>query len=288
MADQASADLFLPAHKKQWFRNDRFGMFIHWGLYSRPARHEWVKNREEIDDPGYQKYFEHFDPDLYDPKEWARRAQAAGMKYVVLTTKHHEGFCLWDSKATDYKATNTPYGKDLLGPFVEAFRAEGLKIGFYYSLIDWHHPDFPIDVYHPLRNRENAAAECRARCGKYAAYMREQVTELLTGFGKIDVIWFDFSYPGRTYKDLPGKGANDWQRRAADAGRRLAPDIIVNNRLDLIDVSEHLPDVTTPEQYTPRTAPMIKGREPTGRCATPSAAPGATTATRPPGRAPSN
>jgi len=265
MNEHISPDLFLADEKKQWFRNDRFGMFIHWGLYSLGARHEWLKNREEIDDQGYQKYFENFDPDLYDPKEWARRAKAAGMKYVVLTTKHHEGFCLWDSNATDYKVTNTPFGKDILGPFVEAFRAEGLKIGFYYSLIDWHHPDFPIDVHHPLRNRDNAADLNVGRdVGKYAAYMREQVTELLTGFGKIDVIWFDFSYPRRTYKNLPGKGRNDWQsEELLTLVRKLQPDIIVNNRLDLIDVSEHLPDVTTPEQYTPRTAPMIKGREPT-------------------------
>jgi alpha-L-fucosidase len=265
MNEHISPDLFLADEKKQWFRNDRFGMFIHWGLYSLGARHEWLKNREEIDDQGYQKYFENFDPDLYDPKEWARRARAAGMKYVVLTTKHHEGFCLWDSKATDYKVTNTPYGKDILGPFVEAFRAEGLKIGFYYSLIDWHHPDFPIDVHHPLRNRDNAADLNVGRdVGKYAAYMRDQVTELLTGFGKIDVIWFDFSYPRRTYKNLPGKGRNDWQsEELLTLVRKLQPDIIVNNRLDLIDISDHLPDVTTPEQYTPRTAPTIKGREPT-------------------------
>ena len=80
------------------------------------------------------------------------------MKYVVITTKHHEGFCLWDSQYTDFKATNTPYGKDLLELFVQAFRAEGLKVGFYYSLLDWHHPDFPIDVFHPLRD-DTAAAE---------------------------------------------------------------------------------------------------------------------------------
>jgi len=265
MNEHISPDLFLAPEKKQWFVHDRFGMFVHWGLYSLGARHEWLKNREEIDDQGYQKYFENFDPDLYDPKEWARRAKAAGMKYVVLTTKHHEGFCLWDSKATDYKVTNTPYGKDLLGPFVEAFRAEGLKIGFYYSLLDWHHPDFPIDVHHPLRNRDNAAdLNVGKDVSRYAAYMREQVTELLTGFGKIDIIWFDFSYPRRTYRNLPGKGRNDWQsEELLTLVRKLQPEIIVNNRLDLIDVTDQMPDVTTPEQYTPRTAPVIKGKEPT-------------------------
>ncbi|MDR3193795.1 MAG: alpha-L-fucosidase, partial [Tannerella sp.] len=123
-----------------WWRHDRFGMFIHWGLYALPARHEWVKHHEKIADEVYQQYFEHFDPDLYNPKEWAAKAREAGMKYVVITTKHHEGFCLWDSKYTDFKVTNTPYGKDLIKPFVEAFRAEGIRVGFYYSLIDWHHP----------------------------------------------------------------------------------------------------------------------------------------------------
>src|SRR5690349_10567827 len=120
----------------EWFVDDRFGMFIHWGLYAMAARHEWVKHREEINDADYQKYFDHFNPDLYNPREWARAAREAGMKYFVVTSKHHEGFCLWDSQFTDYKAPNTPCEKDLLRPMVEAFREEGLKVGFYYSLID--------------------------------------------------------------------------------------------------------------------------------------------------------
>ncbi len=135
-----------------WFVHDRFGLFIHWGIYALAARHEWVKNRERIRDEDYQRYFDHFDPDLYDPAEWAWEAKNAGMKYVVLTSKHHDGFCLWDSDLTDYKVTNTPYGRDLLAPFVEAFRAEGLKVGFYHSLIDWHHPEYPVDGLHPMRD----------------------------------------------------------------------------------------------------------------------------------------
>src|SRR5687767_16006318 len=94
--------------RMSWWINDRFGMFIHWGLYALPARHEWVKNREHLDDEAYQRYFDYFDPDLYDPQAWAAAAGEAGMKYVVLTAKHHEGFCLWDTQQTDYKATNTP------------------------------------------------------------------------------------------------------------------------------------------------------------------------------------
>lgn len=261
MTEMLPPELFLTDEQKAWFRHDRFGMFIHWGIYALAARHEWVKTREETDDAGYQKYFSHFDPDLYDPKEWARRAREAGMKYVVLTAKHHDGFCLWDSAATDYKATNTPYGRDLIRPFVEAFRAEGLRVGFYYSLLDWHHPDFPIDVHHPLRNRADVAALNEGRdITRYAAYMRQQVTELLTGYGTIDIIWFDFSYPDRSYNGLPGKGREQWESlELLRLVRRLAPDIIVNNRLDL---PTDMPDMITPEQYTPRTPPLINGREP--------------------------
>lgn len=146
-----------------WFTHDRFGMFIHFGLYAMPARHEWVKNYEEIPEDHYDLYFKHFNPDLYDPKEWARQAKAAGMKYVVMTTKHHEGFCLFDSKYTDYKSTNTLCGKDLIREYVDAFRAEGLHIGFYYSLIDWHHPEFPIDPLHPRRDDPDAYEQSKGR-----------------------------------------------------------------------------------------------------------------------------
>ena len=102
-----------PHGDTSWFQRDRFGMFIHWGLYSMPARHEWIRNKEAIQDEDYQIYFDLFDPDMFQPVEWARAAKAAGMKYFVITAKHHEGFCLWDSKYTDYKATNTPAGRDL-------------------------------------------------------------------------------------------------------------------------------------------------------------------------------
>ncbi len=242
-----------------WFVLDRFGMFVHWGLYALAARHEWVKSRERIDDKMYQRYFDHFNPDLYDPVTWAAAARDAGMKYVVLTTKHHEGFCLWDTQQTDYKAPNTPIGKDLLRPFVTAFREAGLRVGFYYSLIDWHHPDFPIDIFHPLRDREDAAELNQSRdIRKYAAYMREQVRELLTGYGPVDVIWYDFSYPGRVYRGLPGKGRNDWEsEQLIQLTRELQPGIIVNNRLDL--PAEHI-DIYTPEQYQPREWVRVDGK----------------------------
>jgi alpha-L-fucosidase len=238
-----------------WFTHDRFGLFVHWGLYALPARHEWVKQRERLTDARYRRYFDRFDPDLYDPVRWARDAKAAGMKYAVLTTKHHEGFCLWDSALTDYKAPNTPAGRDLLRPFVDACRAEGLRVGFYHSLIDWHHPDFPVDGLHPQRDDAEARAANTGRdMTRYTDYLHGQVRELLTGYGPIDIIWFDFSYP-----DHPGggKGRDDWRSEELLAlARELQPGILVNDRLDLPDAG----DITTPEQYQPRAWPTTGSR----------------------------
>lgn len=137
----------------KWFLHDRFGMFIHWGLYAIPARGEWVRSVEKISIEAYQKYFEEFNPTRFDPKVWARAAKNAGMKYAVLTAKHHDGFCLFDSKLTDYKSTNSKCGKALVEEFLEAFRSEGLKVGLNYSLLDWHHEDYPAyeDAIHPMR-----------------------------------------------------------------------------------------------------------------------------------------
>jgi len=230
----------------RWFVHDRFGMFIHWGLYALPARHEWIRNIERIPNEAYEIYFEMFNPDLFDPKAWAKAAREAGMKYFVITAKHHEGFCLWDTKYTDYKATNTAAGRDLLREVVDAFRAEGLKVGFYYSLLDWHHPDFTIDRLHPLRDlpaEEIAKLNAPRDIKRYAQYMRDQVTELLTNYGKIDILWFDFSYP-----DDNGKGCADWEsEKMIELVHRLQPGIIVDNRLDLPGSG----DIVTPEQYTP-------------------------------------
>src|SRR5437764_8792380 len=200
------------AGETDWFVHDRFGLFIHWGIYSLPARHEWVKNRERIPDAAYQKYFEHFDPDLYDPHEWAKLARQAGMKYFVVTTKHHDGFCLFDSELTDYKATKAPAGRDLIAPMVAAFRGEGLKVGFYHSLIDWHHPEFPVDGLHP--QRDDAAYRAREKdrdVQKYTEYLHGQTRELLTNYGKINVMWFDFSYSGSDWGWARGKGKEEWQ-----------------------------------------------------------------------------
>ena len=241
----------------KWFVHDRFGMFIHWGLYALPARHEWVKHNERIPNEEYDaRYFKRFDPDLYDPKVWARAAAGAGMKYFVVTTKHHEGFCLWDSKLTDYKAPNTPCSKDLLKPMVKAFRDEGLHAGFYHSLIDWHHPQYVLDPHigpyrdHPDREKMNKGRDQ----AKYAQYLHGQVRELLTQFGKIDILWFDFSYPK---PDGSGKGAKDWQsEKLYKLVRKLAPHIILDDRLDLPKGW----DIKTPEQFQPREWVTVMGQ----------------------------
>ena len=212
--------------RTDWLLKDRFGMFIHWGLYSIPARGEWVMTTEKMSKEVYKQYFDEFDPVNYDPKTWAKVAKDAGMKYAVMTAKHHDGFCLFDSKHTDYKATNTKANRDLIREYVDAFRAEGLKIGLYYSLIDWHHHDYPHygDRHHPMRDNEDYKG-VKHDFERYLEYMHEQVRELCTNYGKIDILWFDFSYD-----HMAGE-----QWRATDlikTVRELQPDVIIDNRLE--------------------------------------------------------
>lgn len=257
-----------PEHKTErmsWWTNARFGMFIHWGLYSMPARHEWVRNYERIKDEDYQKYFDLYNPDLFQPKEWARLAKDAGMKYFVITTKHHEGFCNWDSKYTDYKITNTPFKRDALKELIEAMRAEGIKVGLYYSLIDWHHPDFTIDPVHPLysyyKKEQRDSINATRDMAKYRLYMKNQLTELLTNYGEISILWLDFSYKE--------KGHNEWgSEDLLKTVRKLQPTILVNDRLDLKNVEGGW-DFTTPEQYIPTKWPEVNGqRAPWESCQT--------------------
>jgi alpha-L-fucosidase len=274
-----------------WFIHDRFGLFIHWGLYSVPARHEWVKAIERTADGDYQKYFNYFEPDLYDPAAWADAAADAGMKYFVVTAKHHEGFCLWDTKQTQYKAPLAPNcGRDLLRPMAEAFRGRGLKVGFYYSLIDWHHPHYWIDNRnHPQRaliSPEGAGHEsifnssppvdqaghftgaADPNSGRdqaiYARYLHEQVRELLTDYGPVDLMWFDFSFPplaGFARSDFSrGKGREAWQSEALlKMIRKLRPGVLLGNRLDLPDEPANW-DFATPEQAQPRAWVEVDGR----------------------------
>lgn len=246
-----------------WFVPDRFGMFIHWGPGAlHPGEVSWARYREPILDADYQKYVDHFAPDLYDPDAWMAAAKKAGMKYAVLTTKHHDGFCLWDSRLTEYKATNTPAGRDLVKPFVEACRRHGIKVGFYYSLIDWNHPHFTLDFLHPMRNDPATRAQERSM-PVYAAYMRDQMRELLTWFGPVDLLWFDFSYPEPERPKLAGwpadhwvgKGKDDWEsERLLALVRELQPSAVVNDRLGIPG------DYLSSEQYQPSTPPQRVGR----------------------------
>ncbi len=229
--------------RTEWMMDDRFGMFIHWGLYAIPARGEWIRSREEISIADYRQYFDEFNPIKYDPKKWATLARKAGMKYAVLTTKHHDGFCLFDSKLTDYKATNTKAKRDLIKEYADAFREEGIKVGFYYSLLDWHHPDYPKygDLHHPMRNNEAFKDEV-INFDNYVKYFHGQVKELLTNYGKIDIMWFDFSY-----KDDNNLMSGDkWKsEELIKMMRQLQPAIIIDNRLELHahhDSSKHSND----------------------------------------------
>lgn len=243
-----------PAHA--WFSQDRLGLFVHWGIYSLAARHEWVMQREERQVEDYARYQQFFEADLYDPREWAAAAKAAGMKYAVLTTKHHDGFAMWDSQLTDYKTTNTPYGKDAVAEFVSAFREAGLRIGFYHSIIDWHHPDFTIDPVHPRRNDADAAEQNASKdFAKYRDYLHGQVRELFSNYGTIDYAFYDFSYPDMELNGLTGKGRDDWDSEVLLAlTRELQPGIIVNDRLDLPA------DLVTPEQYQPSGPMLVDGK----------------------------
>lgn len=240
-----------------WFTQDRFGVFVHWGLYSMAARQEWVMHHEQIPIETYERsYFQHFDPDLFDPGSWAEAAFKAGMRYAVITAKHHDGFCLWDSALTDYKAPNTLARQDLLRPIVEAFRRWGIRIGLYYSLVDWHHPHYVLDRNNgPYRNSSQLEELNRGRDQmKYADYLHGQVRELLTQFGDVDILWFDFSY---TQVDGPGKGNKEWRSaQLYQMIRELRPGIILNDRMDLPGSA----DVQPQEQAQTRQQPMVDGK----------------------------
>lgn len=215
----------------KWFNEARFGMFIHWGLYSLLGRHEWVMNRERIPVEEYEKLADQFRPKEFPAKEWARLAKQTGMKYMVMTTKHHEGFCLFHSELTDYCAPKRACGRDLVAEYVEAARSEGLRVGFYYSLMDWHHPD-------GVRCMKEESARRR-----FVDYIHGQVRELCTNYGKIDIMWYDVPWP---------LSAEGWESAKMNAMvRQLQPDIIINNRSGLPE------DFSTPEQHV---TPEREGR----------------------------
>ena len=210
-----------------WYTQARFGMFIHWGLYAIPARGEWVRSVEKIPSEIYDRYAEEFDPKHCDIRSWVRAARDAGMKYVILTAKHHDGFCLFDTAYTDFKSTNTAAGRDFVREFVDACREYGLRVGLYFSIIDWRHPDFPHygDKNHPMRDDPAYTNENRD-FDRYLEFMHGQVRELCTNYGKLDILWFDFSYG-----DLRGEA---WKAtKLIEMVRSLQPDVIIDNRLEV-------------------------------------------------------
>ncbi|WP_373120300.1 alpha-L-fucosidase [Ruminococcus sp. Marseille-P328] len=241
--------------RTEWYRDARFGMFIHWGLYAIPARGEWVRSVEQIPHEDYCHLTEEFTAENYNPREWARLAKKAGMKYAVLTAKHHDGFCLFDTKLTDYNSMNAACHKDLVKEFLEAFRAEGIKVGLYFSIIDWRHPDFPHygDMHHPMRNHPECSNENRD-FDRYLEFMFGQIKELLTNYGKLDLMWFDFSYG-----DMK---CDKWKaQELISMVRSIQPWLIIDNRLEgsaedsgsilTANPTEYSGDFASPEQMIP-------------------------------------
>lgn len=259
-AQEAPTKAYQDNYKKvmdrtAWWRNDRFGMFIHFGAYSVAGRGEWVKSNEEMTTDKYQKYIDAFNPIDFDAKKWAKTAKAAGMKYAVLTAKHHDGYCMFDSKLTDYKLSTRFGNRDLVREFLDAFRAEGIKVGLYYSIIDWHHPDYPNVGNHPQRN-DKAYGQRKVDWNNYLKYMHGQVEELVKNYGKIDIMWFDYSFD-----DYSGE---KWKaKELVEMVRSYQPNILLDNRLERHEGSSSkqrmlttIGDFETPEQGIP-DAPLL-------------------------------
>ncbi len=239
-----------------WWEEARFGMFIHWGLYAVPAGEwkgetnhaEWIRTTAKIPLEEYDNFVSEFNPVNYNPEEWVKVAKNAGMKYIVITSKHHDGFCLFDSKYTDFDVKSTPYKDDILKKLANACHKEGIKICWYYSIMDWHHPD-----YLPRRNWEKDRSAEGADFTRYISYMKNQLQELVNNYGDIGVLWFDGEWEG-TWNNESGKDLYNYVRN-------LQPEIIINNRVDIgrsgmagmTRPGEFAGDFGTPEQEIPAT-----------------------------------
>src|SRR5262245_652684 len=236
-----------------WWREARFGLFIHWGLYAVPAGEwqgatehgEWIMHTAQIPVARYERFREQFNPTGFDADAWVALAKRAGMKYIVITSKHHDGFCLFDSKLTDYDIMSTPFQRDIMKELSTACRKAGLKMCWYHSIMDWHHPD-----YLPRREWENRPAE-GASFARYFEHLKGQVKELLTSYGDIGVMWFDGEWES-TWTHEFGKDLYAWCRQ-------LQPSVIVNNRVDtgrsgmagMSEGADRAGDFGTPEQEIP-------------------------------------
>lgn len=221
------------ADRIAWFDQARYGLFLHWGLYSLLGRGEWVRNREQVPESDYVKLVDAFDAKDFKPREWAAFATDCGMRYSVLTTKHHDGFCLWNSDTCQFNSVNSAARRDLVEEFVTAFRDEGLRVGLYYSLGDWHHPDWA-----------KAAHGDEMAEGRFVSYTHQLVEELVTQYGRIDIMWYD----------LPqALTADQWRAEELNAMvRHHQPHILINNRSMLPE------DFSISEQHLHPTPPGRK------------------------------
>ncbi len=241
--------------RMSWWREARFGLFIHWGLYAIPAGEwdsetthgEWIRTTAQIPIDQYDKFIGQFNPKKFDADRWVQMAKHAGMRYIVITSKHHDGFSLFDSEHTEFDVMSTPFKRDIMDELATACRKYGLKMCWYYSIMDWHHPD-----YLPRRNWESRS-EDGATYDRYVAYMKNQLKELIDNYGDIGVLWFDGEWEGTWNHDY-GKDLYDYVRT-------LQPSIIVNNRVDigrsgmagLTRSGGYVGDFGTPEQEIPGT-----------------------------------
>jgi alpha-L-fucosidase len=242
--------------RMQWWREARFGLFIHWGLYSIPAGEwdgntshgEWIRTTAHIPLAQYDGFVGQFNPVKFNAEEWVLLAKEAGMKYIVITSKHHDGFCLFDSKFTDFDVMSTPFHRDILKQLSAACHKHGLKMCWYHSIMDWHHPD-----YLPRREWENDRSTDGADFNRYVQHMKNQIRELLTNYGEIGVLWFDGEWES-TWNETYGRDLYSYVRG-------LSPSIIVNNRVGagragmegLTKEGEFGGDFGTPEQQIPAT-----------------------------------
>jgi alpha-L-fucosidase len=201
---------------RDWFFERRFGLFVHWGLYAIPAWHEQDQWRRPTPRAEYQRLAREFNPARFDPDEWLDHAEAAGMEYVCFTTKHHDGFCLWDTAQTGYKVTAAPYGRDVLGMLADACHRRGFPLCLYYSVVDWHHPNYPNQG----RSHELPAPEPgdEPDFERYLAFLSAQVVELCTQYGQIHGFWWDMNVTGHRDPALN------------DLVRSLQPNAVINNR----------------------------------------------------------
>ena len=252
------ADTYLPADvmdRAAWFVHDRFGMFIHWGVYSVPGLGEWAFRNNWIPYDTYRGYAAGFNPTGFDANQWAQLARDAGMRYFIFTTKHHDGFCMFDNPHTDWKITNTPFGRDVTRELAEAYRSAGLKVGFYHSLIDWMHPQYEICDTHPLWHDSAAKAQRRDH-GQYVEYLHKSVEHILTRYGQVDLLWVDYTPHMKTSEHWR---ADELMRLV----RRCQPNVLIDDRLDSHErgnpQSRFPGDYYSPEQVVPASPPTLGG-----------------------------